>query len=216
MMFGINYFLKFYLLVNGGKDLLIDVEFILKLVDLIFGNLEGMILDEGGMVKCCSNFSLCYVFRFLESYVNYFVKVGFDVVSLVNNYFGDFGFLGRKCMKEVLDEMGIVYVGLVGMDEIVVFEKNGVIYGFCVFVFNCGICDIWNFFWVKEIVVLLEKKVDIVIVFFYGGVEGVKYCYVFKCIEIYCGENCGNVYVFVYVVIDVGVDVVFGYGLYVI
>lgn len=124
--------------------------------------------------------------------------------------------MGCKCIKVVLDEVGIVYVGLVGLDEYVIIEWNGLKVGMVVFLFNLGIVSIYNYIKVWEIVGKLEVECDVVIVFFYGGVEGAKYQYVLCVCEIYYGENCGNVYEFVYVMVDVGVDIIFGYGLYVI
>ncbi|NRB53060.1 MAG: CapA family protein [Saprospiraceae bacterium] len=212
MMLGTNYPSKSYLPANGGKDLLSDVESILKSADLTFGNLEGTILDEGGTVKRCSNPSLCYAFRSPESYVNHFVKAGFDVVSLANNHSGDFGPSGRKRTKEVLDEVGIEYAGLAGTDETAVFQKNGVTYGFCAFAPNRGTCDIRNLSRAKAIVASLEQKADIVIVSFHGGAEGAKHRHVPKRTETYYGENRGNVHAFAHAVIDAGADVVFGHG----
>lgn len=72
MMLGINYFFVFYLFFQGGVMMLVYVEDLFRDVDVIFGNLEGIILDEGGMAKCCNNLKVCYVFCFLESYVEYF------------------------------------------------------------------------------------------------------------------------------------------------
>lgn len=212
MMLGTNYPSASYLPANGGKDLLTDVAPILQAADLTFGNLEGTILDEGGTVKRCKDPSLCYAFRSPESYVNHFVKAGFDVVSLANNHSGDFGPAGRTRTKEVLDEVGIAYAGLAGTDETAIFEKNGLTYGFCAFAPNRGTCDIRNIARAKEIVASLEQKADIVIVSFHGGAEGAKHRHVPKRTETYYGENRGNVHAFAHAVIDAGADIVFGHG----
>ncbi len=212
MMLGTNYPSTSYLPANGGKDLLKDVESILRDADLTFGNLEGTILDEGGTAKRCNNPSLCYVFRSPESYVQHFVNAGFDVLSIANNHSGDFGPIGRKRTKAVLTEAGIHYAGLAGTDESVVFEKDGITYGFCAFAPNSGTVDIRNISHAKKIVSELEEKADIVIVSFHGGAEGASNQNVTRKTETYYGENRGNVYDFAHAVIDAGADIVFGHG----
>ncbi len=212
MMLGTNYPSASYLPANGGKDLLADVESILKDADITFGNLEGTLLDKGGTVKRCKNPSLCYAFRSPESYVNHYVNAGFDVLSIANNHLGDFGAYGRTRTKEVLKSKGIHYAGLAGTDEKVIFEKNGVKYGFCAFAPNVGTCDIRNITRAKQIVASLEKECDIVIVSFHGGAEGAKNQRVTKKTEYYYGENRGNVHQFSHSVIDAGADIVFGHG----
>lgn len=212
MMLGTNYPSASYLPANGGKNLLKDVEPILQSADLTFGNLEGTILDKGGTVKRCNNPKLCYAFRSPESYVKHFTNAGFDVVSLANNHSGDFGPSGRKRTKEVLDQEGIYYAGLAGTDESVVFEKDGVSYGFCAFAPNRGTVDIRNINRAKKIVASLAEKADIVIVSFHGGAEGAKNQRVPRKTETYYGENRGDVHKFSHAVIDAGADIVFGHG----
>lgn len=48
------------------------------------------------------------------------------------------------------------------------------------------------------------------------GVEGLDVDVVMLGMEVMFGENCGDLIVFVYVVVDVGVDFVIGYGFYVL
>lgn len=212
MMLGTNYPSASYLPPNGGRDLLADVEGTLNSADLTFGNLEGTILNEGGTPKRCNNPSLCYVFRSPESYVDHFVNAGFDILSIANNHSGDFGPEGRRRTKAVLDEAGIYYAGLAGTDESVVFEKNGVRYGFCAFAPNRGTCDIRNLPYAKQIVEKLAREADIVIVSFHGGAEGASHQNVPRKTETYYGENRGNVHAFAHAVIDAGADIVFGHG----
>lgn len=212
MMLGTNYPSAGYLPANGGKDLLADVQGILRDADVTFGNLEGTILDEGGTPKRCNNPAACYVFRSPESYGRHFADAGFDLLSLANNHSGDFGATGRRRTKAVLDELGIRYAGLAGTDESAVFEKDGVRYGFCAFAPNSGTCDIRNIPRAKEIVARLAEESDIVIVSFHGGAEGSSHQNVPRKTETYYGENRGNVYEFAHAVVDAGADVVFGHG----
>ena len=212
MMLGTNYPSASYLPANGGKDLLKDVEPILKSADLTFGNLEGTILDKGGTVKQCKDPSLCYAFRSPESYINHFVNAGFDLVSLANNHSGDFGPTGRKRTKEVLDEAGIGYAGLAGTDESVIIERNGTTFGLAAFAPNRGTCDIRQISRAQEIVKKLTEKADIVIVSFHGGAEGAKHQNVPKKTEYYYGENRGDVHKFAHAMVDAGADIIFGHG----
>lgn len=212
MMLGTNYPSENYLPPNGGRDLLKDVEPILRDADLTFGNLEGTLLDKGGQVKNCKNPAVCYAFRSPESYVDHFVNAGFDVLSIANNHFRDFGESGRTRTKEVLKSKGLFYAGLLKTDETSIFTVGGVKYGFCAFAPNVGTCDIRNIPRAKEIVASLEKQCDIVIVSFHGGAEGAKNQRVTKKTEYYYGENRGNVHQFAHSVIDAGADIVFGHG----
>jgi hypothetical protein len=212
MMLGTNYPSAGYLPANGGKDLLADVEELLKDADVTFGNLEGTILDKGGTAKRCNNPKLCYVFRSPESYAQHFVNAGFDLLSIANNHSGDFGPTGRKRTKAVLDEAGIAYAGLAGTDEMTVIEREGIRYGMAAFAPNRGTCDIRNIKRAKAIVSELAAKSDIVIVSFHGGAEGAKNQNVPKRTETYYGENRGDVHKFAHAVIDAGADIVFGHG----
>ena len=69
MMFGTNFPSAGHLPPNEGKDLISDVDSLLKSADLTFGNLEGVVLDKGGQVKHCSNPAVCYAFRMPEKLV---------------------------------------------------------------------------------------------------------------------------------------------------
>ena len=61
------------------------LKYILENADITFGNLEGVILSEGGTVKSCSNPSVCYAFRMPNHYVNYFKDAGFDDQGKANS-----------------------------------------------------------------------------------------------------------------------------------
>ena len=212
MMLGTNYPSTSYLPPNGGKDLLAEVQQILREADVTFGNLEGTILDSGGTAKRCKNPDLCYAFRSPESYAQHFADAGFDFLSLANNHSGDFGPTGRQRTKEVLDELQIRYAGLAGSDEQAVLEKDGLTYGFCAFAPNSGTCDIRQISRAQAIVRELADRCDIVIVSFHGGAEGASHQNVPRTTETYYGENRGNVHQFAHAVVDAGADLVFGHG----
>ena len=200
---------------NEGADLFKEVSAILSAADVTMGNLEGVLLDQGGTPKTCKNPDVCYVFRSPEGYAKNLLEAGFDVMSLANNHAGDFGEVGRKSSMKTLDALGIAHAGLVSKPY-AVFQKNGVTYGFTAFAPNSGCNNINDLAMARKIVAQLDSLADIVIVSFHGGAEGPTHQHVTRKNEIFYGENRGNVYEFAHKMIDAGADVVFGHGPHVV
>lgn len=211
IMMGTNFPELRYLPGNDGRDLWSDVSDTLSQADVTFGNLEGVILDEGGDQKECKNPKVCYLFRTPESYLTNLTNAGFDVMSLANNHAGDFGNPGRTNTIESLDSIGIEYAGLLEAPY-VTFKRNKMRYGMAAFAPNKGTVSIHNIERAKSIVAHLDSICDVVIVSFHGGAEGSKYEHVPRETETFYGENRGNVYEFSHTLIDAGADVVFGHG----
>ena len=214
IMLGSNYPSDSKLPVKDGKELLRNVENILKDADVTFGNLEGCFLDKGGNAKACK--SGCYFFRMPERYVNYLLQAGYDVMNIANNHMGDFGAVGRENTIKVLKAAGLNYAGLKDVCEVSRFEINGVKYGFAGFAPNTGTVRITDIAYAKKLVSELNQDCDIVIVSFHGGAEGKSHNRVTKATETFYGENRGNVYEFAHAVIDAGADIVFGHGPHVV
>jgi hypothetical protein len=179
--------------------------------DITFGNLEGSFLNEGDAAKKCKDSTLCYLFRMPERYVSALTATGFDILSLANNHFGDFGFASRIRTKKILDSVGIHYAGLIEHPWSI-FRKDSVLYGFCAFAPNSGTVNINELVKAAEIVKMLSDTCDIVIVSFHGGAEGAEFQNVPKKNEIFHGEDRGDVYKFAHLLIDNGADVIFGQG----
>jgi hypothetical protein len=179
--------------------------------DITFGNLEGSFLDKGDPVKKCRDTSLCYLFRMPERYISALTATGFDILSLANNHFGDFGLPARNRTKEILDSVGIIYGGLIEHPWSI-FEKDSLIYGFCAFAPNAGTVNINELNEAGEIVRMLADTCNIVIVYFHGGAEGADFQHVPKAHEMFHGEDRGDVYGFAHTMIDNGADVIFGSG----
>lgn len=211
IMLGSNYPSEAYLPPNKGKDLMSEVNEILKNATVTFGNLEGTVLNSGGTVKKCSNPNICYAFRMSEHLLDNLLTAGFDVVSLANNHVGDFGEEGKKNAVKVLKEKGVYYAGLTSCPT-VVFEKDGIKFGMVAFAPNNGTVNINDLPNAIKLVKELETQVDIVMVSFHGGAEGAQYQHVKRKSETFYGENRGNVYDFAHKLIDAGVDIVFGHG----
>jgi hypothetical protein len=193
-----------YLLLEGVADTL-------KLSDITFGNLEGSFLDMGEAVKKCRDTTICYLFRMPERYISALTATGFDILSLANNHFGDFGLVSRERTKSILDSVGIKYAGLIEYPWSI-FSKDSLLYGFCAFAPNAGTMDINNIDSAAGIVRMLRDTCDIVIVSFHGGAEGKDFQNVPRMPEIYHNEQRGDVYKFAHTMIDNGADVVFGHG----
>ncbi len=211
MMMGSNYPTGGKLPPDDGRGLMKEVEPILQNADATFGNLEGVLLNEGGIAKTCRDPKVCYVFRSPEKYVQNLVNAGFDVMSLANNHSGDFGDLGKRSSIRTLEGAGIQQAGQTNKPY-VVFERNGVKYGMAAFAPNTGCPNINDLNEAKKIIRKLDSLVDVVIVSFHGGAEGPQHEHVPRKNELFHGENRGNVYAFAHALIDVGADVVFGHG----
>ncbi|MDL5047136.1 CapA family protein [Oscillatoria amoena NRMC-F 0135] len=197
--------------INNGRHLMEDVEAILSDADVTTGNLEGVLLDEGGTPKTCRNPNVCYVFKSPTRYVQNLVTAGFDVMSLANNHAGDFGEAGRKSSMKTLEEAGILYAGQL-QQKFVTFEKNGTRFSFVAFAPNSNCVPLLDIPGAQALVAHLDSLVDIVIVSFHGGAEGPQHQQVTRQTEIFHGEDRGNVWAFAHAVIDAGADVVFGHG----
>jgi poly-gamma-glutamate capsule biosynthesis protein CapA/YwtB (metallophosphatase superfamily) len=211
IMMGSNYPNDSALPPNDGSELMKDVEAILKNADVTVGNLEGVLLDQGGVAKTCRNPKVCYVFRSPERYVQNLVNAGFDALSLANNHAGDFGEVGMQSSMRTLENVGLYYAGQTSKPY-TIFEKDGIKYGFIAFAPNTGCNNINDLPAAKKMVAHLDSISDIIIVSFHGGAEGPEHQRVTRKNELFYSENRGNVYQFAHAVIDAGADVVFGHG----
>lgn len=211
IMMGTNYPTASGLPPNDGANLFQEVAAVLKNADVTMGNLEGVLLDEGGTAKTCRDPKVCYVFRSPARYSQNLADAGFDVMSLANNHAGDFGDVGRRSSMKALDQTGIYHAGLT-TTPYVIFEKNGVRYGFTAFAPNSGCLNLNDVAAAKAIVQKLDSLSDVVIISFHGGAEGPQHQHVPRKNEIFYGENRGDVYAFAHSLIDSGADIIFGHG----
>ncbi len=179
--------------------------------DIAFGNLEGSFLDAGEPAKKCRDSTKCYLFRMPERYASALAAAGFDMISLANNHFGDFGPAARRRTMQLLDSMGIIYGGL-AEHPFSMIKRDSILYGFCAFAPNAGTVSIHDLDEAETIVKYLADTCDIVIVSFHGGAEGADYQRVPEGDEMMFTENRGDVRKFSHTVIDAGADVVFGHG----
>ena len=197
---------------NDGKEIFKEVGDYLKGGDIVFGNLEGPLLDEGEPAKCKDEKSRwCFEFKSPTRYGNYLKQAGFNALNLANNHSFDFGWEGIQSTLETLKPLGIKGLGgnLIASFEIkgrkvalVGFSSNPSYYAF-------SLLDIPR---AREIVGRLKEAYDLVIVSFHGGAEGKDALRLTKGNEIFLGENRGDVVHFSRSVVDAGADLVLGHG----
>jgi Bacterial capsule synthesis protein PGA_cap len=215
IMMGTNYPDDSQLPPQDGLHLMSSIDFVLKDADVTMGNLEGVLLDEGGVAKTCRNPKVCYVFRSPQRYVQNLVNSGFDVLSIANNHAGDFGAAGTSSTMSTLEKAGLHFAGQESRPY-TIFEKNSVRYGFIAFAPNAGCANINDIPAAQAMVKRLDSLCDVVIVSFHGGAEGPDHQHVLRSFELFYGENRGDVYHFAHAMIDAGADIIFGHGPHVV
>ena len=207
---------------EDGAGILAAFTPVLQGADLAFGNLEGPMLEGGVSTKCgapkagsddASGKANCFAFRVPTRYGRYLKDAGFRVMSLANNHAGDFGDEGRASTRAVLDGLGIQYAG---SDRerfaSTVVEMKGKKIGFIGFAHNNLVPNVNDVATARAMVGRLKKKVDLVVVSFHGGGEGVGHQHVPYGTEMFLGEPRGDLRVFTHAVIDAGADLVLGHG----
>lgn len=200
---------------RDGEGLLDPVKEVLSPGDIVFGNLEGPMLEGGTPAKCGKKKSargLCYEFRMAPRYAARLADAGFNALNVANNHAADFGPEGVESTVSVLDNAGIQAVG---GDEIAAFEigeKTVAIAGFSYVTpspFSLSILDLDS---AREVIAGLKSSYDIVIVSFHGGAEGKDALHVADAPETFARENRGNVVAFARAAVDAGADLVLGHG----
>lgn len=179
--------------------------------DVVFCNVEGTFTDTKVGAKNCHDPKTCFTFGMPRKFANCFKDAGFNVVSVANNHSGDFGEIGKKNARHLLDSLEINWAGFTDKPT-AEFEVNGVKYGFCAFAPNQGTVQITDHQNACNLVKKLKETCDIVIVSFHGGAEGANYQHITRQYETFLGQNRGNPYKFAHTVIDAGADIVLGHG----
>lgn len=211
IMLGSNYPSSKYLAPNDGNDILLEVEAFLTPADIVFGNLEGVLLTANGIPKGGSNSPNMFAFKSPDHYVNHLKKAGFNLLNLANNHSNDFGLKGRQNTMRLLDEAGIHYAGLWQCPS-KLFVVNGLTIGFCGFAPNLATLQLNDYALVTKTIQELKKDADIVIVSFHCGAEGTSHQHITQNNEYYLGENRGNPHRFARIAIDAGADLLLGHG----
>jgi len=193
-----------------GRQLLTDVEPVLRAADVAFGNLEGVLLDGGEPTKSCKNPDACYLFRTPTRYAARLKEAGFDVMSLANNHARDFGETGRDSSMQALQQFGIHHTGRSG--DIASWSVNGIRIAAVAFAPFIGSYNMLDYSLLDELIRGLKANHDIVMVSVHGGAEGLDALHLPFAPEYYYGELRGDVVAFARHAVDAGADLVVGHG----
>jgi Bacterial capsule synthesis protein PGA_cap len=193
---------------DDAADVFDGVKDVLGHADVRFGNLETVLADEGDSKKCGKKSTKCFAFRVPTSFAKSLRAAGFDVMSIANNHAGDFGPAGRKSTMAALDAVGIRHSGPIG--DIASFDVGGRRVALVGFSFGSDVYRIQELVLARKVVADLKKRHDLVFVSFHGGAEGVGAARVPAGVEMFLGENRGDVRAFAHTVVDAGADLVLG------
>jgi membrane-bound lytic murein transglycosylase B len=197
-----------YLPPDGGAGLFPPVRKLL-VGDVIFGNLEGPLADDGKTEKCVSPRG-CFAFRTPISYARHLKDAGFTVLSVANNHAMDFGEEGRQSTLRTLKAAGIAHSGPVGVvAKLKVKGKKVALVAFSTADHSYNLLDIDR---AVEVVSGLDQTHDLVLVSFHGGTEGRRAAHVPDEMEYLGKEPRGHLVRFTHALVDAGADLVIGHG----
>jgi hypothetical protein len=199
---------------NDGADILKEVTPILKLGDIVFGNLEGPLVDGGVSSKCRHKAGNCYAFRVPTRYGQHLKDAGFKVMGLANNHAMDFGAEGRASSRAVLDSLGIAHSGEVGdLARLNVKGRQVELIAFATYPNANNLLDMEA---ALEAIKAARAESDFLIVSFHGGAEGASHQHVLAGDETFLGEDRGDLRRFAHAAIDAGAHMVIGHGPHVV
>lgn len=177
--------------------------------DLVFGNLEGPLLD-GGRTRKCGRGGNCYAFRTPTRYAEQLKEAGFTVMSLANNHALDFGPAGRRSTVAQLDRLDIAHSGKPGdVAELEVRGRKLALVAFATAGHSHNMLQIAE---AAALVRRLDREHDLVLVSFHGGDEGSRARRTPDAPEKLGSEARGHVVQFAHAVVDAGADLVLGHG----
>lgn len=196
---------------HDGKGIFDAVKGSFQGADLLFGNLEGPLLDEGESTKCKKPGKTCYAFKTPVRYVAHLKDAGFNALSIANNHASDFG---REGVESTITTLGTATIQPVGGKAVATYTIKGkriAVVGFFYFE-GAYAYPMQHTTEAAKIVRTLKETNDLVVVSFHGGAEGSTAQHVTGAIEEFLGEDRGNVAAFAHAVIDAGADLVLGHG----
>ncbi len=198
---------------NNGEEFVEAIGDYLTGADVVFGNLEGSLINDELKPQKCREESRktgrCYEFGMPESLAGSLHKLGFNVLSMDNNHSEDYGYEGYEFTQQKLDELGIKFAPKEGYTSITLKEKHMAVVAFG---YSANSYSISNLKETTKIISSLKKDFDFIIVSFHGGAEGRNALNINDETEFYLGENRGNVIAFAHTAVDAGADLVIGHG----
>ncbi len=196
-----------------GQEFIDSTAYLLDSADITFGNLEGVFVTKDIEPQKCSDASRkakrCYEFGMPDTLSYALKEMHFTMMSMDNNHNSDYGWKGVNFTKEQLDKHGINYAA---KKSPVIIDVDSIKVGVIAFGHSSESYQVFDLKTAKEVVLALDSLVDLVIVSFHGGAEGLSAQHVKDTTEFFYGENRGNLVQFSKTVIDAGADLVIGHG----
>lgn len=188
-----------------------EVEAVFQRADAVFGNLEGVLLDdaEAEPRPCGDLLEACWRFRMPAAVAQALKNAHVTAVSLANNHIGDYGAVGRTATAVALAAAGVEQTGLSGAPPAIIAAAGKRI-GFAAFAPNLGVNDLRDIEALRRTVQALAAATDIVVVSFHAGAEGSARTP--EGIEYYVGDNRGDVRSAAHAAVEAGASLVFAHG----
>lgn len=196
------------------KQRIVELHQTLNNADIVIGNLEGVLYDQGKSRKDVSRPGY-FAFRMPESYAATLHEMGFDVLSLANNHSMDFGAEGVEATRRALLAEGIQPVGVAGAEMATVTVRDTT-------VAVLSYSYLQNFTHMHDearIQADIERAMSVakvVVVTVHAGGEGEAAAGRPDQDEYFMSEYRGNIRRFARFAIDAGASAVFGHGPHVV
>ncbi|NCN09300.1 MAG: CapA family protein [Leptospira sp.] len=196
-------------LINDTSKLFENVSTDLKGADILFGNYEATLTDYPKSSKN-TNRPNTFAFRLPPEYGQVLKDAGFDILSVVNNHSYDFTEQGFVDTMKNINESGMIAVG--GKNQVQYTTVKGIKIAFIGFGYQTYHNSINDFASAELLVKEADANADLVVLSIHAGGEGAGFLHVRNEVEIFLGENRGNLVSFTHKMIDFGADLVLGHG----
>jgi hypothetical protein len=156
----------------------------------------------------------CYAFLTPTALAPRLVEGGFTHLNLANNHASDFGAEARATTERILDSLGLTTYGPLGRIALDTVRRGDSLttvglLGFTTYPYAYDLLDIARS---AAVVDSVARLVDLLVVTFHGGAEGVKALHVSQTAESLGREPRGDLRTWARAVIDAGADAVVGHG----
>lgn len=197
---------------EDGLQLLSAAQPLLSGSDIVFGNLEGTLIDDVSLVRPCPPTSTtCFRFGMPVRYATHLKKAGFTALSLGNNHIHDFDEIGRQLTLRAADEYGFTSFGTVERPSSTQVLDDGTRIGWVGYAPHTG-ANPPSLSAIRAQVAALKANHDLVFMSMHVGGEGSKAQHITRATEMFLGQNRGDPYAFAHAAIDAGADLVIGHG----
>ncbi len=197
---------------NDGQNLFNATQSLWGNADIVFGNLEAVLIDDVSLVRDCPPASTsCYRFGTPTRYIQHLKNAGFNVLNSANNHVHDFDTIGRKSTLATVDEAGLTGFGVIERPSTTQVLPNGIRIGWVGYAPHTG-ANPPSIEAIREQITQLKRNHDYVMMSMHVGAEGSAALRVTRETEMFLGKNRGNPYALAHAAIDAGADLVIGHG----